>query len=127
MEEKFASLAWHYRNVEPDLAKENLAELKKALHEFLRNNAGLQILEGKKVLEIKGTLYNKGTVASRLLKKSHFDFVMAVGDDKTDEDLFKALPHHAFTIKIGINQSAARFKLRKQEQLYDLFLELFPA
>ena len=37
---------------------------------------------------------------------------MALGDDYTDEDIFKALPEGAITIKIGSNLSAAKFYLR---------------
>ncbi len=124
IEEKFASFAWHYRNVDNDFAEIRLPELKDSLWEILENNANLQLLEGIKVLEIKSMLYNKGTVAAKLLQESAFDFTMAVGDDVTDEDLFKALPGSAFSIKIGSGQSSAKFNLKKQEHLYDLFQAL---
>jgi len=124
LEEKYASLAWHYRNVNADFAKLQINQLKADMLEILKNNANLQILEGNKVIEIKSMAYNKGTAASEFMHQQHFDFAMAIGDDKTDEDLFRAMPPHAHTIKIGPGLSIARYNLKKQQQLYDLFHNL---
>jgi trehalose-phosphatase len=124
MEEKFASLAWHYRNVDMDFASLRINELRDDLMEILKNNNNLQILEGNKVIEIKSMAYNKGTVASRILQEGRYGFAMAIGDDKTDEDLFRVMPSDAHTIKVGTGLSIARYNLRKQKQLYDLFQEL---
>jgi len=124
IEEKYASLAWHYRNVESDFAQLRINELKDDLHEILKNNISLQELEGNKVLEIKSVVYNKGTVAAKILQQSNFEFILAIGDDKTDEDLFKAMSSGAFTIKVGSGLSFARYNLKRQKQFYDLFNEL---
>ena len=58
---------------------------------------------------------NKGKAALGQLQEKSYDFIMAVGDDHTDEDIFKALPDNALTIKVGSNVSAARFYLRDPE------------
>ena len=55
---------------------------------------------------------NKGKAALTLIDNIKYDFIMALGDDFTDEDVFKALPDSAITIKIGSNLSAAKFYLR---------------
>jgi len=55
---------------------------------------------------------NKGKAALMLIDNTEYDFIMALGDDYTDEDIFKALPESAITIKIGNNVSAAKFYLR---------------
>jgi trehalose 6-phosphate synthase/phosphatase len=124
LEEKFASLAWHYRNVESDVAALRMNELKDDLLEVLKNNTDLQVLEGNKVVEIKSRSYNKGTIASDIMQHNAFDFAMAIGDDKTDEDLFRVMPPTAFTIKIGSTISFARYNLKMQNELYDLFQNL---
>lgn len=124
IEEKYASMAWHYRNVEADFAELRINELKDDLHEILKSNTNLQVLEGNKVIEIKSVLYNKGTVAATLVQQNHFTFIMAIGDDKTDEDLFSAMPANAFTIKVGSGLSFARYNLKKQKDFYDLFQSL---
>jgi trehalose 6-phosphate synthase/phosphatase len=124
IEGKYASLAWHFRNVDDDFADLRINELKDDLQEVLKNESKLEVLEGNKVLEIKSMLYNKGSVASKLLAEQHYSFALAIGDDKTDEDLFKAMPENAFTIKVGTSLSIAKYNLKKQKQLYELFQEL---
>lgn len=124
IEEKFASLAWHYRNVDPDFAELRMNELKDDLSDVLKNYPNIQILEGNKVLEVKSILYNKGTVASNFLQQKKYDFILAIGDDKTDEDIFRAMPENAYTIKVGTNISNAKFNLRRQKNLYDFFQEI---
>ena len=120
VEQKYASLAWHYRNAEQDIATIRIHELKDNLSEILKNESKLEILDGNKVLEIKSMMYDKGTAASTFLKNDSFDFIMAVGDDKTDEDLFRVMPANAVTIKIGSDPSMAEYSLQEQPMLYDL-------
>ena len=120
VEQKHASLTWHYRNVDQDIAAIKIHELKDDLSEILRNESKLQILDGNKVIEIKSIMYDKGTAASTFLKDEEYDFIMAVGDDKTDEDLFRAMPQYAFTIKIGSDPSLAEYSIKEQPMLYDL-------
>jgi len=120
VEQKHASLTWHYRNVDQDVAAIKIHELKDDLSEILKNESKLQILDGNKVIEIKSIMYDKGTAASTFLKDEVYDFIMAVGDDKTDEDLFRAMPDHAFTIKIGSDPSLAEYSIKEQPMLYDL-------
>jgi trehalose 6-phosphate synthase/phosphatase len=124
VEEKDASLAWHFRNAEDESIHFQINDLRHELQKILKDESKLEILEGKKVLEIKSILYDKGSAAAGLLASHHYLFTMAIGDDKTDEDLFKAMPENSFTIKVGNSFSLARFHLKKQEQLYQLFREL---
>jgi trehalose 6-phosphate synthase/phosphatase len=120
IEEKHASLAWHYRNADEEIVSIRINELKDDLKEILKGESKLQVLEGNKVLEIKSILYDKGTAALEFLNKEKFDFIMAIGDDKTDEDLFVVVPHYGFTIKIGDNPSKAKYNLKKQSQIYEI-------
>ena len=111
LEEKDFSLVWHYRNVEPELAKIRVNELKEALLTFA-TNYNLEVLEGNKVIEIKNSGINKGVAASHWLSKEDWDFILAIGDDWTDEYLFTALPEKSYTIKIGATPSRARYHLK---------------
>jgi len=45
---------------------------------------------------------------------------MAIGDDWTDEYLFKVLPKTAYTIRVGMTQSYARFHLRNNKEVLEL-------
>jgi trehalose 6-phosphate synthase/phosphatase len=110
VEEKSYSLAWHYRRAEEGLGKLRAQELIADVKHYVADK-GLQLLQGDKVIEIKSIMVNKGKAAQRWLEKNDFDFVMAIGDDHTDEDTFKAMPEDAITIKVGKNISAATYFL----------------
>src|SRR5690606_33559217 len=85
---------------------------------------GLQMLQGDKVIEIKSIAVNKGKAAQRWLEREQYDFVLALGDDHTDEDTFKAMPEEAITIKVGSNISAATYFLKSYVDVRNLLHEL---
>jgi len=116
IEEKSYSLVWHYRKVEAGLGELRANELMGTLR-YYTSDKGLQVLPGDKVIEVKNVEINKGRAALSWLHDSHFDFVMAIGDDHTDEDIFKALPENAITIKVGSQVSAARYYLRNFQEV----------
>ena len=115
VEEKNLSLVWHYRGADPGISLLRSQELKEELRELASRDGKLQILEGHKVIEIKKSGYDKGSVVQKLLGKTTYDFMLAIGDDKTDEDLFRILPAQAQTIKIGIAPSLAKYNLANQQ------------
>ncbi len=92
---------------------------------YLTNDRGLQVLSGNKVIEIKNVEINKGKAALEQFHHREYDFILAMGDDHTDEDIFKALPTEAFTIKVGSNISSARFYLRDPARVRS-FLRTLP-
>ncbi|MDB5135167.1 MAG: bifunctional alpha,alpha-trehalose-phosphate synthase (UDP-forming)/trehalose-phosphatase, partial [Mucilaginibacter sp.] len=111
IEEKTYSLVWHYRKAQKGLGELRAGELMNNL-KYLATDKGLQLLPGDKVVEVKNIEINKGKAALTLIDGNNYDFIMAFGDDYTDEDIFKALSDSAVTIKIGSNSSAAKFYLR---------------
>lgn len=123
LEEKTHTLAWHYRNVDPELGFIRSRELLDNLHHLVRNTP-LHIIDGNKVIEIRISGVNKGSVAKQFLENDYYDFIMAVGDDKTDEDMFKALTDKAVTIKIGTGHTAAQYNLSGQLEVIHLLNQL---
>ncbi len=125
IEEKKASLAWHFRNCDADFAFVRSQELKEELKEIMSNELSLQILEGNKVIEIKKKGYDKGFAAIKFIdQKKNVDYILAIGDDKTDEDLFKAMPSTSYTIKVGSSPSNARYNLKYQNDVLSLIDKL---
>ncbi|MDA3949022.1 MAG: bifunctional alpha,alpha-trehalose-phosphate synthase (UDP-forming)/trehalose-phosphatase, partial [Spirochaeta sp.] len=110
MEQKDFSLAWHYRNCEPELANVRLAELRETLI-GLTSNLDLSVLDGNRVLEVKPTHIHKGRVVHHFAGRSDADFVMAIGDDATDEYMFQAMPQHGISIKVGVGTTAAQYSI----------------
>lgn len=113
IEDKKHTLVWHYRNVETGLGFTRSRELLDNLHHLIRNT-GLNIIDGNRVIEIRKTGIDKGSVARQLVERDSYDFVLAMGDDKTDEDMFLQLQEEAFTVKIGRGQTAAQYFITRQ-------------
>jgi len=116
IEEKEYSIAWHYRRIDRDLGEKRVREFRDVLL-YLTANDDLQVLEGNKVVEVKNAGVNKGKAALHWLGQDEWDFILALGDDHTDEDTFKALPESAHTIKVGLDKSAARYNLISVEEV----------
>jgi trehalose 6-phosphate synthase/phosphatase len=110
LEEKEYSLAWHYRRADPEQASVRAKELLDDLADYTRN-IDVQVLEGNKVVEMRNAGVNKGTAAMEWLASQKPDFVLGIGDDWTDEDLFRALPPPAYSVRLGVVKTAARFYL----------------
>jgi trehalose 6-phosphate synthase/phosphatase len=110
LEEKEFSLAWHYRRADPEQASERAKELLDDLAGYTRN-IDVQVFEGNKVIEIRNAGINKGSAGLEWLTSRTPDFILAVGDDWTDEDLFRVLPPTAFSVRVGVANTAARYYL----------------
>ena len=123
IEEKSYSLVWHYRKAQKGLGELRAGELMNNL-KYIALDKGLQLLPGDKVVEVKNVEINKGKAARTMIDNEDYDFIMALGDDYTDEDIFKALPDNAITIKIGNNVSAAKFYLRTPTEARKLLKNL---
>jgi trehalose 6-phosphate synthase/phosphatase len=123
IEEKKYSLAWHYRKVEKGLGEQRANELVSNMR-YLTREKGLQLLPGNKVVEVKNAEINKGKATLDYLYNKEFDFILAMGDDHTDEDIFEAINDIAITIKIGSSISEATYYLRNVEEARNLLNSL---
>ncbi len=110
IEEKNYSLVWHFRKAEHEQGDLRANELKDELLTMIAND-NLEIMEGNKVVEIKAGGVDKGMAALRFLNNEDYDFIMAIGDDWTDEYMFRKLPENTVTIKVGLKNTAAHYKV----------------
>jgi trehalose 6-phosphate synthase/phosphatase len=111
IETKDVALAWHYRLADQESGARRANELRLHLGQLLSNQP-VEILAGHKVVEIRPYGVHKGRIVPPLTpEKLASTTVLAIGDDRTDEDLFAALPPDAITIKVGPGASQARFRL----------------
>ncbi|OGQ78877.1 MAG: bifunctional alpha,alpha-trehalose-phosphate synthase (UDP-forming)/trehalose-phosphatase [Deltaproteobacteria bacterium RIFCSPLOWO2_12_FULL_60_19] len=119
VEEKEHSVAWHYRSADPDQAALLAAEMTDHLAN-LTAKADLQVSQGNRVVEIRHAGVNKGTAARDWIANADFDFVLAIGDDLTDEELFRVLPESAMSIRVGLVSTHARYNLRVPAEVLEL-------
>lgn len=123
LEDKSYSLVWHYRMVEPELAETRLLELREALSAQV-SSLGLAVMEGNKILEVKPPNVTKGRAAHQFMHDTEDGFVLAAGDDRTDEDIFEAAPEDAWTIKVGRGPTVARLSVDGHKDVVDLLTRL---
>ena len=110
LEEKEFSLAWHYRKADPEQASLRANELLDDLAGYTRN-VDVQVLDGKKVVEVRNAGINKGTAGLEWLAAQEPEFILGIGDDWTDEDLFRALPAPAISVRVGVAATNAKYYL----------------
>ena len=120
VEEKELSLVWHYRTADAEFGEWIANELMTMLEQALAGTE-LRAVRGRKIVEVKFVWATKGEVLARLesarpggskdFASSAPDFLLAVGDDQTDEDLFASLGDDAWSVHVGSHNSRARFRL----------------
>jgi trehalose 6-phosphate synthase/phosphatase len=111
IEEKTVSLAWHYRMTEPLYGAFQANELRTHLAQVLSNEP-VEITTDEQVIALRPFGVNKAVVAETLLRDLPGDtLVLAMGNDRTDEELFAALPDDAITVHVGWSPSRAHVRV----------------
>jgi trehalose 6-phosphate synthase/phosphatase len=125
VEEKSFSLAWHYRNADPETGFSGSRELIRVI-ERLTHSFNLKILDGNKIVEVISMETGKGNAVERLLKNSGYDFILSIGDDATDEEMFHFLSdkENAITIRVGNGTTFAKNTLPGIDDVLSLLKQL---
>ncbi|XVE85601.1 hypothetical protein DITRI_Ditri17bG0103400 [Diplodiscus trichospermus] len=95
IEDKETALAWCYEDADPDFGSCQAKELLDHLESVLANEP-VTVKRGQNVVEVKPQGVSKGLVAKRLLSTMQErvtlpDFVLCIGDDRSDEDMFEVI------------------------------------
>ncbi|DBA83832.1 hypothetical protein WJX77_001850 [Trebouxia sp. C0004] len=98
---KESALVWHYKDADPDFGRWQAKELLDHLEGMLSNEA-VVVTVGQAIVEVKPQGASKGAAVDRILKKladegNAPDFVLCIGDDRSDEDMFIAMEHVTFS------------------------------
>ena len=127
IEEKEFALVWHFRTIEAEFGDWLATELVAMLEGMLAETE-LRAYRGNKIVEVKPMWANKGTLATELLL-GYADpaFILGVGDDRTDEDLFAQLPENAWSVYVGGGLSRARYSVADTRQVRELIRRLAPS
>lgn len=145
LEEKDCGVVFYYRETDPDLgswqAKELISHLEILLKPFLNE---CEVSHGLGYVEVKPRGINKGTTVYEILqelsnrKKEPADFILCIGDDISDEEMFKVIRAlrkeqsvltankdylKSFTCTVGKKPSLANFFINEANEVVGL-LEL---
>lgn len=120
---KKSAIVWHFRKSDSWLAELREKQLIESLV-YPCSKLNLQIMRGSKIVEVKEPGVNKGICALQMLKKQNWDFIVSIGDDTTDEDMFRELPAESVTIKVGKVSENAGLNLASHREVLKL-LKIF--
>jgi len=124
VEEKSEVLAWHWRAADSDFARRQANELRLHLAQ-ISSNVGVEVVAGDRVIELRPHGLHKGAILPMVLDRAPADaFVVALGDDRTDEDLFASLPASAVAVHVGAGSSRAALRLATHVQARELLRAL---
>jgi trehalose 6-phosphate synthase/phosphatase len=126
VEAKEYAITLHYRQSDKDVVKPNKEELQKKLDALSYKYDTLDVRKGKKSLEARVKGITKGYVIKEILdtcEENSVDFVMCIGDDVTDEDMFVQLANedhlkNVFACTVGLKQkTSATAYIEKQNDV----------
>ena len=124
IEQKSAGLAWHYRMADPELGKIHAQDLQYRIERSLQGLSA-EMLIGHKVIEVRTRGIHKGMIVSPLVEAESGDWtILAIGDDRSDEELFAALPPKSFAIHVGPGESRAPYRLANPAAVRDFLSQL---
>lgn len=95
IESKESALVWHHQDADPDFGSSQAKELLDHLENVLANEP-VVVKRGQHIVEVKPQGISKGLAAEKILStmvsNGKFpDFVMCIGDDRSDEDMFESI------------------------------------
>ena len=123
IEDKETSIVWHYRRVDLNTGALAAREMIDTLTN-LTANLELVVFIGNRAVEVRSSKVSKGTFFQTHLAKETWDFILAMGDDWTDESLFSVLPPGSHSFRIGLSASTARFNLESAEDALQILERL---
>lgn len=122
IENKGLVLSFHYRLAGKQIPKVRTI-VKKYIRPYIQNRL-ISVLEGKMVFDIYPTVkWNKSSFAKLVIDRIHMKtkelpITIFIGDDATDEDIFRRLKKE-ITIKVGKSErSEAKYRLKNTDDVF---------
>ena len=119
VERKSCSIAFHYREAEPEYGAWRAHELLNDLGHHLAGKPA-EILLGQRVVEVRALGVDKGLYVRTVFPngKQPWQFVLGLGDDRTDHDLLDALPPGSVAGHVGSLLPSARSGGGRREHIH---------
>ena len=123
VEEKYASLVWHYRRSDPEFGRFKAHQLLSILHDML-TNLPVELHHGNKMVEVGSIQVNKEAAVNEFLAEKEYDLVICAGDDMSDECMLRVNRPDRLCIKIGPGETQARHRVATPAEFRRLLLNL---
>ncbi|MDQ3233644.1 MAG: bifunctional alpha,alpha-trehalose-phosphate synthase (UDP-forming)/trehalose-phosphatase [Pseudobdellovibrionaceae bacterium] len=123
VERKSFSTVLHYRMMETE-AVEPLLNLVTSELRSLKDIGDVEVLQGKKNLEVRIKGISKASVIEKRLAKGDQVFCIAIGDDATDEDMFTALGDKGVALGVGTTSKTVHYRLRDTAMVREFLIAL---
>ncbi|MBT1695450.1 bifunctional alpha,alpha-trehalose-phosphate synthase (UDP-forming)/trehalose-phosphatase [Fulvivirgaceae bacterium PWU4] len=120
VEEKECAIVWDHRMADPELSRLRINELAGELRLDSEFYSHLDVLRGENSFIVRNAGSDKGNAVAYWLEKEKYDFILAIGDDDADEELFKALPAEAYTLRVGEGSTRAKYYTPAQQYINHL-------
>lgn len=113
LEEKTSGVCLHFKMCIQDQLAETINKLEKEVNDHIsKNSLPYRYKKTDELLEIHFSDCDKGQAIQKFVPFYKDAFILAAGDDDTDEDMFAALPKTAFTLKIGKKNTKAKIRVQ---------------
>jgi trehalose 6-phosphate synthase/phosphatase len=123
IEEKELSITWHYKKADIEQASHTAKELADNLMAIIQN-MNIHLIHGNRAIELYQSGIDITEIAMNLLNTQNFDFILAIGNDWSDEFLFQTLPDSAYTFKVGRIYTEAKYMLKNQSEALKLLKQI---
>lgn len=124
VEEKRSGLAFHYRLADREYGPYQANELRLHLTSMLANSP-VEVVSGSMVVELRPHGADKGQVVKGLTSSASPETLFAAfGDDRTDEDLFRALPPGSVSVHVGSAATVAALRVASVSRVHRLLSAL---
>jgi trehalose 6-phosphate synthase/phosphatase len=124
VEEKESAVTFHYRTAVGADEKEMIRSIREGFAGLALHFPALELLTGNKVAEVKQVNCNKGRTARQIIDEGDYDFILAAGDDASDEQLFAGMPAGSVTIKVGMVATLGGYYANDRKELIRLLDEM---
>ncbi|KAI8372791.1 glycosyltransferase family 20-domain-containing protein [Radiomyces spectabilis] len=124
IETKDVSIVWHYRTrAGPDAhyIAWQAAECQNHIADSVNKNFAVRIVAGHTNIEVLPAEITKSNVINRIFQDIQPDFVLSIGDDRSDEDMFAYLNKQkgprVFTCTVGMRSTDAKYYIPNVEEV----------
>jgi trehalose 6-phosphate synthase/phosphatase len=137
---KDSALTWHFRDADPDFAYSSAQDARQALDDILLGSP-MEVLMGSEAIHVRPRGVHKGAAVAEILRRLTLggaapEYVLCIGDDRTDEEMFDYVnsaaysskqtrhPIGATTVTVGRKTTKASFFLSGVSSVVDLLERL---